>query len=699
MRNTLAADIRQDDERSEEIGHNGQRWLTIVDVFTWRERVNDFLRNAITYFLINATLITIVFFSISHIVLPHKFSPIGGDHKSLTKLWYGFSIFWGLLTAFYNSMLVVQGFKWIRHLWRPSKNAREIYLKRSESRQMSTRVAQKRRADAVTPNIERVGRQNNPTEDIYSRADRTISWLDVTVGPVDRTDEAQRSVQSRYSMVRNEANINRRRKVTSPDLYSIGRPGSQLDYRADKGTSFIGGMDVKEGFHANQSTRPLSIPIPIYGNDQVDGFPFPCMPDAGPSLCPYRGYDGHDETKDDNQVGSSQSVTSQELENMQSDIAPSEARSTENSMGSRLSFHSVTSKHIDVDDVTVLEDHTSGIEMNKFESSCSNQQQQSHVSEHPIRRSVYIPEQVMPSLNLDGPGSDRMVWKRPKLSNRRRNTRVLAYDIVTEHFAKRNRISNKRRTILLTCIVLSPLITMLSVAFVVIPVFITCWGPKTMHDYMFDHACGADTWDIRLVGRPLLGTKDHVQAYFKSPQTQESFRMLLQPVHDVRKSSSLLLYLSSSNQLYKYNHQDKQFVEEIFPLLVQYDFQNSTYWTPKTVPAGVSALEPEYFKDFSLFRVSDRALVMDPRSYSFPSENLWIDVLEKDGECGEPKVVLKDQSNQPFIWTVLRKRTDCAQLKMCAIQGASRRQVVVVAGKVLQRMMAVTECCSGKDKF
>jgi len=143
---------------------------------------------------------------------------------------------WGILTGFYNGMLVAQGFRWMRGLWRPSENPGEIYWKRSESRQLGTpsRQAQKRRVDAITSDVEQNTQSDVSAEDMYPRAERTISWVDPTVAPIDHPEETRRASQSRYSMVRNEANMNSRRKITSPDMHSIGRPGSQVSHRADE---------------------------------------------------------------------------------------------------------------------------------------------------------------------------------------------------------------------------------------------------------------------------------------------------------------------------------------------------------------------------------------------------------------------------------------------------------------------------------
>ena len=85
---------------------------------------------------------------------------------------------------------------------------------------------------------------------------------------------------------------------------------------------------------------------------------------------------------------------------------------------------------------------------------------------------------------------------------------------------------------------------------------------------------------------------------------------------------------------------------------------------------------------------------MDPRLLIFPEEGLWLAKTEDTGVCEGPKALLKNADDELLIWTTIKKRNDCTQLRVCAAKSATRQQVVVSMGMILLQLADAARCCT-----
>ncbi|KAJ6259211.1 hypothetical protein Dda_6109 [Drechslerella dactyloides] len=251
-------------------------------------------------------------------------------------------------------------------------------------------------------------------------------------------------------------------------------------------------------------------------------------------------------------------------------------------------------------------------------------------------------------------------------------------------YAKRCR----RMTVLAAGAIFATIVTL-------IPPFLTIGGSMVAHDYQFVHGCDKARWDIRLDASGLHPERDNVynRAIFKDHQGrgfEKEFMMNLEGMATygvgldaslVKKHRGYVFYLSDRDLAKQPDGGENVLFP--YPVIVAYDNLKHAFYP-----------HDDIWRDLNNDAFFDTSAFMNVSMTVFPSEGIWLEKEEQDGYCGQPKRVLKNNLDQRIIWTVVDDRKDCTVMKVCGSPQATRRQVVIAVGTLLQRLAVSSTCCS-----
>ncbi|KAF3918436.1 hypothetical protein ABW21_db0201552 [Orbilia brochopaga] len=233
----------------------------------------------------------------------------------------------------------------------------------------------------------------------------------------------------------------------------------------------------------------------------------------------------------------------------------------------------------------------------------------------------------------------------------------------------------------------------------IFPPFLAIGGDFIIHDYQFIHGCDKARWDIKLDASGLQPEKDNIynRATFKDRLGrgfEKEFVMNLEGMATygvgldaslVKEHRGYVFYLSKQDLSKQPDGGEN--VKFPYPVIVAYDsFKHAFY------------AHGDIWRDLNNEAFFDESAFMNASMSIFPTEGIWLEKEEEDGYCGQPKRLLKNDFEQRIIWTLVDNRKDCTSLRVCASRRATRRQVVLAVGTILQRLTLSASCCAKWDE-
>ncbi|KAK6335677.1 hypothetical protein TWF696_002443 [Orbilia brochopaga] len=229
----------------------------------------------------------------------------------------------------------------------------------------------------------------------------------------------------------------------------------------------------------------------------------------------------------------------------------------------------------------------------------------------------------------------------------------------------------------------------------VVPPFLAIGGDFIAHDYQFIHGCDRARWDITLDASGLHPEKDNIynRAIFKDRLGrgfEKEFTMNLEGMVTygagldpslINEHRGYVFYLSKRDLAYQPDGGEN--VKFPYPVIVAYDIFKHAFYAHEDI-----------WRDLNNEEFFDESAFMNASMSIFPTEGIWLEKEEEDGYCGQPKRLLKNDFDERIIWTLVDDRKDCTTLRVCASRKATRRQVVIAVGTILQRLTLSASCCA-----
>lgn len=257
---------------------------------------------------------------------------------------------------------------------------------------------------------------------------------------------------------------------------------------------------------------------------------------------------------------------------------------------------------------------------------------------------------------------------------------------------KRTKVKRSRIAILVLAIVAMTMVTSM-------PPLLLIGGDIIAHDYQFEHACDGARWDILLDASGLHPQQDnnYNRAVFLDRHSQgfeRSFTMNLEGMSSYGNGKDVSLILKRRGYVFYLSDKDLKdqpnngkSVRFPYPVVIAYDMLKHSYYPHDTVKKNMD--DSSFFKD---------GLYMNGTQCLFPNEGIWLEKVEQDGYCGQPKRLLKNGFDERILWTVIDDRKDCTRFRMCGSDVATRRQVTIATGMILLRVAFASNCCSKEGR-